>query len=429
MLIYQSAIPKDEIDQDREGHWYSLQIRPYQTLENKIEGAVIALVDIDELKRSLIHLENSRHYAQTVVEAMRESIVLLDRDLKVKMANPFFYETFQVSPQETEGRLLYELGNGQWEIPELRKRLGEVASQGASFHNFLVEQDFPGIGLRAMLLNACPISRDEATELILLTIVDITDLRQAEAKIRKLNEELEQRVRERTAELEAANREMESFSYSVSHDLKAPVRAIEGFSRILIDDHTDKLDAEGLRLLKVICDNTKIMHHLIDDLLALSRLGRLQIMKSVVNLTAMTKQVFEELRSQAPERDLQLTLGDLPPGLGDNALLYQVILNLLANAIKYTKPRKTAVIEVGGKDGENETIYYVMDNGIGFDERYAHQLYGVFQRLHGGQEYEGTGVGLAIVKRIIERHGGRVWAEGKAGEGATFYFALPKDGE
>ena len=143
----------------------------------------------------------------------------------------------------------------------------------------------------------------------------------------------------------------------------------------------------------------------------------------------MTRKVFDQLRTQAPERDLQLTLGDLPPGLADQSLLHQVMLNLLANAIKYSKPRKTAVIEVGGKDGENETIYYVKDNGIGFDERYAHKLYGVFQRLHGGEEYEGTGVGLAIVKRIIERHGGRVWAEGKVTGGATFYFALPKNGE
>ena len=228
--------------------------------------------------------------------------------------------------------------------------------------------------------------------------------------------------------LEAANQEMESFSYSVSHDLKTPVRAIEGFSRMLMKEHADKLDEEALRLLKVITGNTKLMHHLIDDLLALSRLGRLQIRKSVVNLAAMTDQVFEKLRDQEPQRDLQLTLGDLPPALGDQSLLFQVMQNLLANAVKFTKSRKTAVIEVGGRTEGKENIYYVKDNGAGFDERYVSNLFRPFQRLHGGEEYEGTGVGLAIVKRIIQRHGGRVWAEGKVGEGATFYFSLPKNG-
>ncbi|HEY6018623.1 MAG TPA: PAS domain-containing protein, partial [Candidatus Paceibacterota bacterium] len=350
---------------DRQGRWYSVQIRPYKTMENQIEGATIALVDIDELKKSLIHLEESRHYAQTVVEAMRESLVLLDRDLKVKMANPAFYETFRASAKETEGRLFYEMGNHQWDIPALREILGKVASQGTSFHNFLVEQDFPGIGVRAMLLNASPISQDGTTELILLTIAEITELRQAEVKIRQLNEELEQRVRERTAELQAANQEMESFSHSVFHDLKAPVRTIDGFSRMLLGEHADKLDAEGLRLLKVITDNTRLVHTLIDDLRVMSNLGRMRIKKSVLNLCSMAKQVFDELRAQEPERDLRFTVGDLPPALGDQSLLHRVILNLLGNAIKFTKSRKPAVIEVGGKDGENETIYYVKDNGVG----------------------------------------------------------------
>jgi signal transduction histidine kinase len=240
----------------------------------------------------------------------------------------------------------------------------------------------------------------------------------------KLSEEA---LRKRTVELEFVNRELESFSYSVSHDLKAPIRAIQGFSRMLVGEHAARLDEEGHRLLDVIVSNTQTMSNLIDDLLALSRLGRQELKKDSVNLTAMAGQVFERLKSQEPERNLQLVLKDLPSAHGDPSLLYQVMINLMGNAIKYTKSRKAAVIEVEGKNSDNETIYCVKDNGIGFDERYADKIFGVFQRLHRSEHYEGSGVGLAIVKRIIQRHGGRVWGEGKVDEGAVFCFALPKE--
>jgi light-regulated signal transduction histidine kinase (bacteriophytochrome) len=237
---------------------------------------------------------------------------------------------------------------------------------------------------------------------------------------------LEQRVKDRTAELEFANRELEAFTYSASHDLKAPLRAIQGFSRILLNERASGLDEEGLRLLDVIVSNTQVMTRLIDDLLALSRLGRQQIIKAQIDLAEMARKVFELLQVQEPDRDLQLVVSDLPPAWGEPSLLNQVMMNLLGNAMKYTRPKKTAVIEVAGHTEGRETIYSIKDNGVGFDMRYAHKLFGVFQRLHSGPEYEGTGVGLAIVQRIIHRHGGRVWAQGKVGEGATFYFALPQ---
>jgi signal transduction histidine kinase/DNA-binding response OmpR family regulator len=312
----------------------------------------------------------------------------------------------------------------------------EVAVNGAIFfENFHFAEEFNALRLYAVditerkrqegLMQKLLAEQQALTEELVATNEELAtqaeELTLQKEELEKLNDNL----RSEQQLLEMANEELESFSYSVSHDLKTPVRAIEGFSRMLLTEHADKLDPEAHRLLQVITTNTQLMHHFIDDLLALSRLGRWQIRKSVVNLNSMARQVFEQLRAQEPERNLQLTLTDLPPGLGDQSLLYQVMQNLLGNAVKFTGSREIGVIEVGGRTADRENIYYVKDNGVGFDERYATNLFRPFQRLHICAEYEGTGIGLAIVKRIIQRHGGRVWAEGKVGEGATFFFSLP----
>jgi PAS domain S-box-containing protein len=243
-------------------------------------------------------------------------------------------------------------------------------------------------------------------------------------EIERLNAELERRVAERTAELEAANRELEAFSYSVSHDLRAPLRAMDGFSRIVLTQYAGEISEEARRYLELVREGAQQMGRLIDDLLAFARLSRQPLVRQEVDLERLVRQCFAELAEERSGRAVDLTVLPLRPCTGDPALLKQVVSNLLSNALKYTRARPEARIEVGGRETDGGYAYYVADNGVGFDMRYAGKLFGVFQRLHRVEDYEGTGVGLATVQRIVHRHGGRVWAEAAPDRGATFLFTL-----
>jgi signal transduction histidine kinase len=265
------------------------------------------------------------------------------------------------------------------------------------------------------------------------------ELEKAEADIRQLNEELEQKVIERTAQLESVNKELESFSYSVAHDLRTPLRAVHGYARMLKDDYGVQLDTEARRLMSCIMVNATKMGQLIDDLLTFSRLGRKELVRTIISMQDMVAGLCEEITPstgalQNGEGDgkddkskIEFRIGLLQPVRGDTTTIKQVWLNLISNAVKYSRLNDHPVIEIGSRIEGSEIDYYIKDNGVGFDMRYASKLFAVFQRLHDEEQFEGTGVGLAIVHRIISKHGGRVWAESKVNEGATFFFSLPKN--
>ena len=258
-------------------------------------------------------------------------------------------------------------------------------------------------------------------EILINNVKLFIKIHQHEAELKKLNQDLE----ERNEELKFLNKELESFTYSVSHDLRAPLRAVNGYSRILLEEHTQDLNEEVSRLLNIISSNGKQMGELIDNLLSLSKLGKREIQKGDVDMEGLVQSVVEELKKTEGGERVSWETNQLPPCYGDYRLLRQVWINLIANAVKYSSKKSSPFVKVGAEVKENELVYYVKDNGAGFDMKFADHLFGVFQRLHKPTEFEGTGVGLAIVQRIIFRHGGKVWAEGAVNKGASFWFSIP----
>lgn len=552
------AVREKEV-QDAGGRWYSLTIRPYKTVDNRIDGVLMTLADINYIKRSLLRVEGAYDYANAIVETVREPLLVLAPDLRVMTANKSFYENFLVVPEETENRFIYDLADGRWNISALRNLLEKILPENKVFSDLEIELELPNIGRRVMVLNARKIYLEEPyfrttlnmqghfDRLILLAIEDITERKQTEETLRTSSEryrsyievtgalgwttnaegevvedipswraytgqtyeevkgqgwskalhpddlqhalqiwekavmgksryEVEYRIRRHDGiyrhfivrgmsvltedgsvrewvgtciditerkkseealkmlnqelhstadELKAANKDMESFSYAASHDLRSPLRSMAGFSAMLLRDHASKLDDTGKDLLKRISDNAIRMTRLIEDLLAFSRISTKEVRRSEFNMEALAHKLVDELKPMVGGRDIHFEIRQLPSAYGDLAMINQVLANLLSNAIKFTALRDSPVIEVGCASENDENIYYVRDNGMGFDMQFSDKLFGLFQRMHSSREVEGTGIGLVIVKNIIEKHGGRVWAEGQPEAGATFYFTLP----
>jgi PAS domain S-box-containing protein len=362
---------------------------------------------IDPTSVDPIHAEGSGLF-QAIVATVRQPLLALDRRMTVRLANRAFHEFFGAAADQVEGSNLFEIEGGLWDIPQLRLLLAEVVSVETLFEDYALDAMRPGVGMRSLLLNARLLEIDGA-DLILLALEDVTE-----------RDGLERLVGERTAELEA-------FNYSVSHDLRAPLRALDGFSRALTEDCAAELSTEALRYLELIRGNANQMAALIDGLLAFSRLGRQGMVRRPVDVRRLVDEVVAELAPELVGRHVEFVIGDLPPCDADPVLLRQVYANLIGNAVKFTRGREAARVEVGSTETEGVRTWFVGDNGVGFDMTFADKLFETFQRLHRSDEYQGTGIGLALVRLIVERHGGDISADAVQGAGARFSFTLPAE--
>lgn len=364
-----------------------------------------------------------KEFSDAVIDSLPGVFYLYDQTGKFIRWNKNFEEVTGYGADEIATMHPLDFFTGE-EKKLLAERIGEVFAKGISE----VEADFVAKdGTRTPYYFTGRTVMLDGQVCLVGVGIDIAARRKAEIQIQEMNTGLERRVVERTAQLEQANNELEAFSYSVSHDLRAPLRAVDGFSQALVEDYGETLSAEARRYLDTIRNETQRMGELIDDLLAFSRLSRASLEFQSIDTAVMVNSLLKGMIAECPGRKLDIRVDELLPCDGDPALLKQVWVNLLSNAFKYTRRKPVTVITIGSRREKTATVYYIKDNGAGFDMRYAHKLFGVFQRLHRAEDYEGTGVGLAIVQRIVHRHGGSAWAEGAVNQGATFYFTLKQE--
>jgi len=398
------------------------------------DGATVwqgTLTDITARKQSQLALAQSEAQFEAVFANLAEGILVFTPDGTMTHSNPAAAEMHGLVVPEPPANLQgfiarFELRDARGalipvrEWPLSRILRGEVLSDVEAHVRNLDR------GWNKVFSYAGSLVRDAQgqTRFGIVRVRDVTAAKQAEAEIHTLNTQLEQRVKDRTAELEVAVKELEAFTYSVSHDLRAPLRALDGFSQAVLQDFSAQVPETGQRYLRIIRESAQKMGQLIDDLLAFSRVGRQQPKMRAVDNTLLVRNALQQLAPMCEGRKVELRVGELPHAEGDPAMLHQVWVNLLSNALKYSRKTEAAVIEVGALHEAGGPVYFVRDNGVGFDMRYAHKLFGVFERLHRADEFEGTGVGLAIVQRIVQRHGGSVRAEAAPGRGATFFFQL-----
>jgi two-component system CheB/CheR fusion protein len=512
--------------QDREGRWYEVFVRPYRTADDRIEGAVITFIDVDDATRALQQAENARDFAEGIVETVQHPLLVLDPDLRVVRATGAFYKTFSVPPEETLGQTIDDLGNGQWKLPELRRLLEQALVRNVPFRDLEISHEFPHIGLRVMRLNARRISStDPAAHRLLIAIEDITERQEAaEIQYRRLfesakdgilvlesasgvildvnpyfidlsryskqellgkpfpevapfagAEEIQRlvpqtvergtarydsvplrakggrelvveviansyRVKEQSLlqvnlrdvtdkrrneeELRRSNLDLQQFAFAASHDLQEPLRTITSFLELLQRENEGKLGPEADEHIRFITSAADQMRQLVLDLLGFAQVSRAEFTFTEANAEAALSTVLLNLQWAIESSHARITFDHLPVVYADETQLIRLMQNLIGNAIKY-RGEETPRIHLSAREAGPEWIFSVQDNGIGIDMKYTDVIFTVFKRLH-GREYPGTGIGLAVCKRVVERHGGRIWFESKPNDGSTFFFSLPK---
>lgn len=389
-------------------------------------AAMVSVTDVSERKKAEEKLRESEQSYLGLFNSVSDAIYIQEQNGVFIDVNAGVEKMYGYTRNELKGKTpAFLMAPGKNDLQEVAQRIERVFQTGVpELFEFWGKRKNGEIFPKDVIANK---GLYFGKDVIIATARDISERKNAEQEIVKLNESLENRVLERTAQLEAVNKELEAFSYSISHDLRTPLRALDGFANFLLEDYAHVLDDEGKRLLQVIIENANKMGFLIDDLLAFSRLNRYSLKIAKINMQGMAEAVFNELISADGQTKVSFRLHPIPDAFGDAAMIKQVWVNLLSNALKYTAKKSNPIIEIACETHGPENVYRVTDNGAGFNMAYYNKLFGVFQRLHTVKDFEGTGIGLAIVNRIIIRHNGRVWAEGQVGQGATFYFALPAE--
>ncbi len=385
---------------DAHGRWYSLHILPSVGADGKIDGAVLMLIDIDAAKRGL-------DFAEAIVETVREPLVILNQNLQVMKANKTFYETFHAVPEETEDRLIYDLGDGQWNIPKLRELLENVLPAHSTFRDFEVTHEFEHVGRKVMLLNASEIFNPNAqARTILLAIEDATNRKQAEEALRSTNAELQH------------------FAYALTHDLQEPLRMVVNFTELLGREYAGKLGEEADQFIAYSVEGALRIEALLKALLAYWEVTEREPDSfASIDCGAVLADALLNLHTAIAESGAIVTSDPLPTVVAEEVMLLQLFQNLISNSIKYRGAETPRIHVSAERDGEG-WVFAVRDNGIGIDPRDAERVFGMFKRLH-GSEIPGTGIGLALCTKIVQRKGGRIWVESEKGRGATFKFTIP----